>query len=186
MSNVVAIVSSPREKGNSGTAVNAILDGAMGLSTNIIQYYNLNSIRSFNGCDACGQCAEQKKCVLQDGLTGILNSLEKADVVIFSTPVYFGGPSSQFKTLLDRMYSFYVQGEGSPVRGKKAITVMSGSAPEEVIAQASAHLSGNLKALGFEILDEVIFSDMGGQKCAKDDREFLDRMRGIGLHFRNT
>jgi len=186
VSNIEAIVSSPRDKGNTGTLVNAILDGAMGLSTNIIRYYGLSNIRSFYGCDACGKCRSEGKCVQNDGLTDILNNLAKADVAIFSTPVYFNGPSSQFKTLIDRMYSFYVQGDANPVKGKKAILVVSGSAPAGVVSSVGESIAAVLGSVGFDVYEIIAYSDEGGSKSAKDDHELLKRMNDIGLNLRNN
>jgi len=186
MSNIEAIVSSPRDKGNTGTLVNAILDGAMGLSTNIIKYYGLSNIRSFYGCDACGKCKSEGKCVQNDGLTDILNDLVKADVAIFSTPVYFNGPSAQFKTLIDRMYSFYVQGDANPVKGKKAILVVSGSAPVGVVTSVGEGIAAVLGSVGFDVYEIIAYSDEGGSKSARDDHELLKRMNEIGLNLRNN
>ena len=186
MSNIEAIVSSPREKGNTGTLVNAILDGAMGLSTNTIKYYSLAHARSFYGCDACGKCKAEGRCVQNDGLTDIINDLAKADVAIFSTPVYFNGPSAQFKTLIDRMYSFYVQGESNPVKGKRAILVVSGSAPVEVVTSVGEGIAAVLGSVGYEVYEIIAYSDEGGSKNAKDDQELLKRMNDIGLNLRNN
>ena len=186
MSNIEAIVSSPRDKGNTGTLVNAILDGAMGLSTNIIKYYGLSNVRSFYGCDACGKCKGEGKCVQNDGLTDILNDLVKADVAIFSTPVYFNGPSAQFKTLIDRMYSFYVQGDASPVKGKRAILVVSGSAPVGAVTSVGEGIAAVLGSVGYDVYEIIAYSDEGGSKSAKDDHELLKRMNEIGLSLRNN
>ena len=172
MSNIEAIVSSPRGNGNTGTLVNAILDGAMGLSTNIIKYY--------------GKCRSEGRCVQNDGLTDILDNLAKADVAIFSTPVYFNGPSSQFKTLIDRMYSFYVQGDANPLKGKKAILVVSGSAPAGVVSSVGESIAAVLGSIGFDVYEIIAYSDEGGSKSAKDDHELLKRMNGIGLNLRNN
>ena len=186
MSNIEAIVSSPRDKGNTGTLVNAILDGAMGLSTNIIKYYCLSNIRSYYGCDACGKCKAEGKCVQNDGLTDIIDNLAEADVAIFSTPVYFNGPSAQFKTLIDRMYSFYVQGDANPVKGKKAILVVSGSAPAGIVSSVGENIVAVLGSIGFDVYEIIVYSDEGGSKNAKDDHELLKRMNDIGLNLRNN
>ncbi len=186
MSNIVAIVSSPRPKGNSGILVNSILDGAMGLSTNIINYYNLNSARSFTGCNACEGCKKSGKCVLNDGLTGVLEDIVHADVVIISTPVYFFGPSAQLKALIDRMYSFCVQGDKNPLKGKKAILVVTASSPEEAIKPIAAEISKVMQFIGFSVDETVVYSDKGGSASVVADTGKLDEMRQIGLHFRNT
>lgn len=186
MSNIVTIVSSPRPESNSGAIANAILDGAMGLSTNIIKYYNLNSARNFSGCDACGECKKNGACAIHDGLTEVLKDLVSADIIIFSTPVYFNGPSSQFKTLLDRMYSFVVKGDENPIRGKKTILILTGAAPVEAISKVADDLRSVLVSAGFDVGEPIAYSTQGDSRHVTDDMEFLDKMRSIGLDFRNT
>lgn len=112
MGKIVAILSSPRQKGNSFDIVNAILDGAMGLSTNVIKLHRLDNLRSFHGCRACMGCKKSNACVQQDDVSQILEDMMDADCVIFSTPVYFGSPNAQYKVLEDRMFSF-IHGDGS-------------------------------------------------------------------------
>ncbi len=65
MSKVVAIVSSPRHEGNSATIVDSIIDGAMGLSTNIISLHCLHTML-IHGCNACGACKVKGHCVTED------------------------------------------------------------------------------------------------------------------------
>lgn len=43
MAKVVAVISSGREESDAESIVNAILDGAMGLSTNVIKLYDIQT-----------------------------------------------------------------------------------------------------------------------------------------------
>ena len=65
------------------------------------------------GCDACGDCKKTGYCSIQDDFSVTLfNKLEDPDVkgIIFATPVYFGGMTSQLKALLDRCVVFRRKG----------------------------------------------------------------------------
>ena len=129
MGKIVAILSSPRQKGNSFDIVNAILDGAMGLSTNVIKLHRLDNLRSFHGCRACMGCKKSNACVQQDDVSQILEDMMDADCVIFSTPVYFGSPNAQYKVLEDRMFSF-IHGDGSKaMTGKSATSQTTSRSP---------------------------------------------------------
>ncbi len=45
-------------------------------------------------------------CVLNDGLTPVLEAVRGCDVLVLATPVYFGEVASQTKGFIDRCYSF--------------------------------------------------------------------------------
>ena len=61
-------------------------------------------------CTACDACqGNDGRCVQQDDMAGILDSMIAADVIVMATPVYFYTMNSQMKTLIDRTYSRYTE-----------------------------------------------------------------------------
>lgn len=128
MSKIVAVVASPIVDGNSDTIVSAVTDGAMGLSTNIIELFRLDKFRTLRGCSACNDCKKTGRCIHNDEIQDILDAIRDADVVIMSTPVYFNEVASQYKVLEDRMYSFYNNDASHNITaGKKAVIVVTSS-----------------------------------------------------------
>lgn len=104
---IVAILGSPRPKGNSATIAERFLETArkLGAKTTV---YNLASM-DYRGCVACRECKSRAdKCVLRDDLTRTLNDTADADIVVMASPVYFGDVSSQFKGFFDRTFSYLV------------------------------------------------------------------------------
>ncbi len=58
------------------------------------------------GCIACDGCKKNGgDCVMQDGSAELMNTMMKANVIIFGTPVYWWGVSSQLKAYIDKFYS---------------------------------------------------------------------------------
>ena len=57
-------------------------------------------------CIACNAC-RNGACVLDDDMAQVLDLVAAADEVIVVAPVYFAGPSAQFKALLDRLQPFF-------------------------------------------------------------------------------
>ena len=53
-------------------------------------------------CTGCNTCASRGACVHKDDMMKVIESFDRADIVLFATPVRFNGPSSQIKTVLDR------------------------------------------------------------------------------------
>lgn len=187
MSKIVAVVASPIVGGNSDTIVSAVTDGAMGLSTNIIELFRLDKFRSLRGCSACNECKKTGRCVHNDEIQEILDSVREADVVIVSTPVYFNEVASQYKVLEDRMYSFYNKDSSHNITvGKKAVIVVTCSDSVNVADKVADRMGTTLENLGFEVMDKLLFSDEGQTKHAKDHADLIARARVVGSKFRNT
>ncbi len=101
---IINILGSPRKKGTSTRIAKSFTDAAEGFGAEIDNFY-LNGM-DYSGCQACEQChSKLDHCVLQDDLTAVLNGMRTAEVAVFSSPVYMGDVSGQFKQLLDRTWS---------------------------------------------------------------------------------
>ncbi len=58
------------------------------------------------GCMACDGCKKNGgDCVMKDGSAELMKKLMGANVLIFGTPVYWWGISSQLKAYIDKFYS---------------------------------------------------------------------------------
>ncbi len=102
---ILAIVASPRLKGNTNYLVDETLREAakLGAQTEklILSQYNVNP------CIGCDDCASRDSCVLKDDGEWILGKFCEADGVILATPVYYYNVSAQLKAFIDRNYFFY-------------------------------------------------------------------------------
>jgi len=186
MSKVVAIVSSPRAKGSSAALVDSVIDGAMGLSTNIIVLHNLHTML-IHGCNACDICKIKGVCTMEDEMSKVLEDIKDADGLVISTPVYFNGPCAQYKMFEDRLYSF-LAADGS-VRlppGKKAVIIVTCSGPTEEAEVVYEHLANTMKTFGIEVIGKIIYSDDGGKKPAASDDEALSKGKELGKLFRTN
>jgi len=102
---VVAVLGSPRVKGNSALVAERFLEAARrrGAET---QSFALNTL-SYRGCQACRACKKHlDRCVLKDDLTGVLDAVREADVTVLASPVYYGDVTGQMKLFIDRTYCF--------------------------------------------------------------------------------
>jgi multimeric flavodoxin WrbA len=112
---VLGIVCSPRKEGNTEILVKEALKAAeeKGAETELI----LVSDMDITPCIACDSCLSEGNCVVEDDMQKIYESLEKADGIIFGTPVYFINVSAQAKAIIDRTYAFLISGR---LKGKVA------------------------------------------------------------------
>ena len=117
---ILGIVCSPRKGGNTEILVEEALAAAKekGAETELV----LVADKDINFCDACGACAADGVCVIEDDMQEIYQKIESADGLIFGTPVYFANVSAQAKAVIDRTYALY---RGVKLRGKVAAAVVA-------------------------------------------------------------
>jgi len=108
---VLAVNGSPRKNGNTAALLAKALEGAasQGAHTETIHLYDLN----FKGCTSCFACKliggeSYGKCAYRDDLTDVLAKIEKADAVIFGSPIYFSEITGEMRSLLERLIFQYL------------------------------------------------------------------------------
>ena len=113
---VLGIVGSARRGGNTEILVDEVLRGAAeaGATVEKVILSEL-SIGPCRGCDACGKAG---RCVQQDDLPALLERMEQSQVWVLGTPVYYWGPTAQFKAFVDRWYG---AGRIVEFKGKRVI-----------------------------------------------------------------
>lgn len=105
---IIGICGSPRKKDSTTLfGLQKALEACAkeGFETEII---NLSEY-TFGGCTDCDFCRSQLNCLLEDDYTThILPKLTDNSIVaiIFASPVYFGGVTSQMKAFMDRSVLF--------------------------------------------------------------------------------
>lgn len=117
--NVLALIGSPRKGSNTDTLVNQILNGCRtkGDTTDKIYLYDYD----IAPCIDCRNCKQSDYvCTLNDGMQTIYPMIEKADVIILGTPLYWYGPSGKIKLFVDRLRPFVAN---KKLRGKKGVVV---------------------------------------------------------------
>jgi len=103
--NVVCLLGSPRPKGNSAMMAQALCQSAAVAGAQVTTFA-LNSL-TYRGCQGCLACKkEAEACVLNDGLTPMLEAVRACDVLVLATPVYFGEVTSQLKGFIDRTFAY--------------------------------------------------------------------------------
>jgi multimeric flavodoxin WrbA len=100
---ILGIAGSPRREGNTEILLRVALNAAAdaGFETETF----LMSGKQVAPCDACGTCFQAGGCVVQDDMQELYPMLERADGVIFGSPVYFGSVTAQMKAVMDRMFA---------------------------------------------------------------------------------
>ncbi|MCD8309263.1 MAG: flavodoxin family protein [Clostridia bacterium] len=107
MKKVVIISSSPRKGGNSEILAQKFAEGAIAAANQVHIFYVRDIDLKF--CTGCLYCQQHGKCILNDGMNGLYDTIQNADVIVLATPVYYYSVSGQLKTFLDRLNPLYAR-----------------------------------------------------------------------------
>ena len=107
---IVVITGSPRKNGNSFAMTDAFIKAAQAKGHTVTRFDA--ALKSVGGCHACETCFKTgKACSFDDDFNVIAPAIEKADAVVFTTPVYWYSFPAQIKGVIDRLFSFCVAGK---------------------------------------------------------------------------
>ena len=123
----IAIVGSRNPKGQTAQAVDACVKGFKMEDGDVEQF--LLPTLNIERCRQCedsgwGRCRSEGRCIIDDDLAGIVDTISKADAIIFATPVYFSDLSESLRAFLDRLHRVCQHSSGKVlVEGKSAIGI---------------------------------------------------------------
>lgn len=102
---ILILNGSPRQNGNTSYALEAIADGISENTQHDVEIVNVTRLK-IGGCVACEGCKKNGgDCIMDDDTKNIINKAYAADTIIFGSPVYYFGISSQLKAVLDKFHS---------------------------------------------------------------------------------
>ena len=102
---VLIISTSPRPRSNSLMLAKQFEKGAREAG-NDVELISLKD-KNINFCRGCFACQKLQRCIIRDDADLIEQKMEKADVLVFATPIYYYEMSGQMKTMLDRGNPLY-------------------------------------------------------------------------------
>lgn len=125
----VIINGSPRKNWNTAELLKEAKKGAEEAGREVV-YADLYDLK-FTGCKSCLGCKrkgidEPCKCYIKDELSPILDEVYSADHLIIGSPIYFGQPTGEVRSFLERVcfpalsYNNYT----STYKGKVDVTVI--------------------------------------------------------------
>lgn len=106
--NILAISGSPRRGGNTEVLIDKVLEGAssIGAATGKIILNDLD----FNACQECENTKGNGECIVDDDMQKVFQEVERSDVVIVGSPIFFGSISAQTKMMIDRYQCYWMAG----------------------------------------------------------------------------
>lgn len=172
---VLGIVGSPRSGGNTEIMVDAILEGAQSVGA-VIEKVHLRN-QTLQPCQACDGCVNTRHCIIDDDLSVLREKLIQNDVWVFGTPVYYSGPTAQFKAFMDRWYSI----DQSYFKGKTVIlAVPLGDDRSEMARHTVGMLEDALEFQGTGLAATLIAPNVFELGTVRNFPEVLEKARRIG------
>lgn len=173
MKNLIIFNGSPRKNGYTKELISAFEQNESN-SLNI-EIINCNDV-NVNYCTDCRACKSSYKCAIDDEMQLIYDKIEKADIVIFATPVYFYSVTAQLKTIIDRLQVYFfrhIDGKNISMKKKEGILISVGGAKEyqNQFLGVETMISGAMKNINCELKHNFFIS--GSDNIDKKEMEKL-------------
>ncbi|MFW9793856.1 MAG: flavodoxin family protein [Candidatus Thorarchaeota archaeon] len=177
---ILGIVGSPRRGGNTETLVDTVIAGAAecGAASAKVILHEL----SIAPCRACNSCHRDGKCIQEDDMEMLIDLMEKSDVWVFGTPIYWWGPSAQFKAFIDRWYGL----DQRIFQGKQVIlTIPMGGGNDHYARHTVGMFKDICNYLGMTCVETVVAPGMNGRTAVRENSRILESARTAGMKVMN-
>jgi len=172
---ILALIGSPRRKGNTDALVEQILKGSRtkGHTTEKLYLYDY----TISLCIDCRNCKKgDYVCCINDEMQQIYPKMEEADLIIFGTPLYWYGPTAKMKLLVDRMRPFVANGK---LKGKKAVVVTPSAEGAKACGPLLEMFRMSFEYLGMEFAGKVLVKAYEKGEILTNKRE-MERAYELG------
>jgi multimeric flavodoxin WrbA len=160
MKKILAVMGSPRKKGNTDLLLSRILEGAKEAGAEVEKVMLRDLV--IQECDGCHTCWKGKPCSKRDDMNDLYPKIIASDAIIFGTPVYWFGPTALIKAFLDRFVYFNGPQTRKLIKGKAAViavpfedTTLATAAPLVAMFEKS------LDYLGMKLVGTLLVPGVG-------------------------
>lgn len=167
MKHILILSSSPRKNGNSQLLCEQFQKGAEAKGHQVTLVRLMEKKIGF--CYACDACMRNGGvCVQKDDMAELLELFQRADVLVFATPVYFYGISAQMKTFIDRTYPIWQH------LGKKEVYyIISAGLGTDIVERSLGDLDGFVEHLEeYQIAGRLYATDVMDAGMVKEQEIF--------------
>lgn len=180
MTNVLAVVGSPRKGGNTEVLVSHIAEGAVSAGT-AVETIHLGGLQ-IRECDGCHACWHGRSCSKNDDMRPLYEKIAACDAMIFATPVYWYGPTALMKAFVDRFVYFNCEANRPMVRGKRAaVAVVLEETHEETWLPVVEFFQKSLGYLEMDLTETIIVPGVGEKGAIRRETQRLEEARRLGV-----
>ena len=155
--NITVVESSPHKNGSSNLLASSFIKGAEEKGHKVTVFDSAHS--NIHPCLGCGRCGMNGGCVQRDDMEKLRDLMLSSDMVVFVTPLYYYGFSSQLKMTIDRWYSFTTRLTAKHL--KTALIVAAWDSNDWTMKDVSAHYGTVSRYLGMEDMGQILATGCG-------------------------
>ena len=152
---ILVLNGSPRPNKNTAAFVQRFTKGAedAGHQVEVLQVGTMK----INGCIGCEFCKGNSggECAIKDDMQKVYSSLEKADILVLASPVYYWSLTSQLQATISRFYATNIP---HPKKYALILTSASDDVYDSILAQYHRILDY------FDAIDMGIFTAYGSER----------------------
>ena len=175
MKNILVLNGSPRVKGNTEALTKAFIEGAQE-NGNKVTTFDIAKL-TLNGCIACENCySTGTACIFDDDFNKIAEALEKTDIFVIASPLYWGSFPAQLKCIIDKFYAFEVGKKDLSGKGSVLISCCE-STDESEFDIISLSYDRIAQSKGWNVLGKLLVPNV----AAKGDVEKTDAINKAKL-----
>lgn len=137
---ILVLTGSARGKGNSDLLAEAFVNGARAAGHTVDMFSS--GRMPMSACRHCERCwSTGKPCILEDNFERLWPLLEKAELLVFCSPLYWYNFSGHIKCAMDRMYPYSKKEKLRDMPVKEAMLLMCGESlfPRSFAGAAEAY-----------------------------------------------
>lgn len=183
--NVLTLLGSPRKKGNTATVLSWV-EEELSRHGHPVEHVSIadHEIRGCLGCMACQKDLSNPGCAQKDDAQDILEKILEADRILYATPLYCWGFTSQMKALIDRQFClvkhYGTENQKSLAQGKKTALLVTCAGPVEQNADLIQVMFDRInrfagaKVLGKQVIPRCVTPDDLGEEAREKARQTAD------------
>jgi len=178
--NVLIINGSARINGNTEIIVNKIIDGSKGNGVDI-NLYDLKN-KNISDCIGCYNCMKESQCGIQDDMAEIYDAINKSELMILASPLYWCGVTALMKAFIDRLFLYYHPQNKKLIAGKKAIIITPMNQKDvehesEVLVEFYKRL---FNCLGVNIVDMFFYGGIMEKTKVMEKPKYIEQSYSLG------
>ena len=167
---------------NTDRLMEAFLEGASGAGADCQRLVVTD--HDIGACTGCQACDADGACVLDDGMKPVYEWIDRAELVVLASPIYFYGITAQAKALVDRSQALWARkhrlGIRSSVRKSGFLIAVGGSKGKNLFECAELTMRYFSDAIDAQYLGSLTFRSIDRLGDIEGHPEYIDQARESG------
>lgn len=172
---IVILQGSPNKVGSTAMLCEAFAKGAREAGHEIQEIYVTGA--NVHPCTGCVACGYEGPCAQKDGMDKIKKALLSADMVVFATPLYYYGMTSQLKAVIDRFCAFNSSLNRRHL--KSALLAVAWNSADWTFEALDAHYKTLVRYLNLDDQGEILGFGCGTPSMTKTSG-YVEKARQFG------